>query len=192
MANTKTLVSYRTLRRVIGILGVTLPLVLVARSGLLLDSISAYYDHEGARDFFVGVLFTAGFYLFCYKGYEKKDDTAGDVACLSALGVALFPASTMPVLHYLSAAVLFSTLSYFSLCLFTKTHDNGPPTAGKKNRNRVYRTCGWSMVVLMVLTVLFGAFHWVSDWRPVFWLEAALLAAFGVSWFVKGETLLKD
>jgi hypothetical protein len=28
--------------------------------------------------------------------------------------------------------------------------------------------------------------------KPVFWLEAFALWAFGVSWFVKGETLWKD
>ena len=192
MTSTKLLVSYLTLRRVIGFLGVTLPLVLVVRSGVLLDSISAYYGHQGARDLFVGILFAVGFYLFCYKGYEKKDDTAGDVACFSALGVALFPESTMPVMHYLSAATLFSTLSYFSLCLFTKTHNNGSPTERKKRRNRVYRVCGWSMVALMVLMVPFSAFNWLSDCRPILLLESALLAVFGVSWFVKGETLLKD
>jgi hypothetical protein len=28
--------------------------------------------------------------------------------------------------------------------------------------------------------------------RPVLWLESIALWAFGFSWFVKGETLLKD
>jgi len=28
--------------------------------------------------------------------------------------------------------------------------------------------------------------------NPVFWLEAAALVAFGVSWLVKGEALLAD
>ena len=28
--------------------------------------------------------------------------------------------------------------------------------------------------------------------NPVFWLEFFLLWAFGVSWFVKGDTLLRD
>jgi len=28
--------------------------------------------------------------------------------------------------------------------------------------------------------------------RPVYWLEAIAIVAFGVSWFVKGESILKD
>ena len=43
------------------------------------------------QDVFVGVLFVIAWFLFSYRGYERKDDVAGDVACLCALGVALFP-----------------------------------------------------------------------------------------------------
>jgi hypothetical protein len=32
----------------------------------------------------------------------------------------------------------------------------------------------------------------LSALRPVFWLESLALWAFGVSWFIKGETLFKD
>ena len=28
--------------------------------------------------------------------------------------------------------------------------------------------------------------------NPVFWLESLAIVAFGVSWFVKGEAILKD
>ena len=189
---TRVFVSHLTLRRLVGVLGVTLPFVLAICSWVIKDSISAYYDHDSARDIFVGVLFSAGFFLFCYKGYERKDDCAGDIACFSALGVALFPVSQLPVLHHLSAALLFSTLSFFSLCLFTKTHDGAPPKGRKKQRNRVYKICGWCMIVLMILIALFGISGWFSAWRPIFWLEGALLMAFGTSWFVKGNTLLQD
>ena len=32
----------------------------------------------------------------------------------------------------------------------------------------------------------------IWTWHPIFWLESLTLAAFGISWLVKGETLLKD
>ena len=32
----------------------------------------------------------------------------------------------------------------------------------------------------------------LAAFKPVCWLEAAALWAFGVSWFVKGETILTD
>jgi hypothetical protein len=75
----------------------------------LLDSISDYYSLR-TRDAFVGVLFVVAWFLFAYRGYERKDDLAGDLACLFALGVALFPNSGEDwekVIHFSSAAAFF-------------------------------------------------------------------------------------
>ena len=91
-------VSYLTLRKVVGALGMALPVV-VAVWGFrlqhaydLLPSISDYYNLR-TRDAFVGILFTIAWFLFTYHGYDRKDDVAGNLACLFALGVALFPIS---------------------------------------------------------------------------------------------------
>ncbi len=95
-ADDYALVSYRTLRRVVGLLGVTLPFILefwgfaLCRCGELQPSISDYYGLR-TRDAFVGVLFTIAWFLFTYRGYERKDDIAGNLGCGFALGVALFP-----------------------------------------------------------------------------------------------------
>lgn len=195
------LVSYLTLRRVVGALGVVLPFVLVVWGFALCDcpeiqpSISDYYGLR-TRDVFVGTLFAIAWFLFTYKGYERKDDVAGDLACLFALGVALFPSSGSnweKAVHFGSALALFLVLSYFSLFLFTKS--GGSPTAEKQIRNRVYIVCG---VAMLVCIALIGLYYWrlrgtaVTALKPVFWLESFALWAFGVSWFVKGETLWKD
>ena len=125
----RVLVSYRTLRQLVGVLGVMLPLVLAigciacgACCNDFKDSISDYY-HSNMRNVFVGVLFTTGFFLFTYKGYEKRDDVAGDLACIFALGVALFPVNSpteaIRNLHYISAILLFlDTLVLFDLSLY--------------------------------------------------------------------------
>ncbi len=208
----RLLVSYLTLRRVVGILGVALP-VLLASWGFVLcdcwelqDSISDYYSLR-TRDAFVGILFVVAWFLFAYKGYEPQDNIAGDLACLFALCVALFPnngADWEKTVHYLSAAALFSVLSYFSLCLFTKSVNNfsifsnsgdfsGTPE--KKGRNRIYVACG---LIMLVCIILIGLCKWfledtaIAGIKPVFWLELFALWAFGFSWFVKGETLWKD
>lgn len=195
------LVSYLTLRRTVGVLGVGLPVVLAGLGfGLcactgLQPSISDYYALR-SRDAFVGILFAIAWFLFAYRGYDRRDDVAGDLACVFALGVALFPNSGTAweaVVHFGSAAALFLTLSYFALFLFTKS--GGAPTAAKRLRNRVYRTCG---VVMLACILLIGIYHSrlqdsvIAAWKPVFWLESLALWAFGVSWFVKGETVLKD
>ena len=68
------LVSYLTLRRVVGILGVALPLVVVlwgfslCQCSQILPSISDYYDLR-TRDVFVGILFVFAWFLFTYRGY---------------------------------------------------------------------------------------------------------------------------
>jgi hypothetical protein len=51
------------------------------------------------------------------------------------------------------------------------------------------------MVACIVLIGIYSVFlreSWLSFLRPVFWLEALALWAFGASWFVKGETILQD
>jgi len=195
------MVSPATLRWVVGVLGVSLPVILAVwgffiYGGLEIQpSISDYYTLR-TRDAFVGILFVVGWFLFAYKGYEPQDDIAGDLACLFALGVVFFPTSGKgweKALHFISASGLFLVLSYFSLCLFTKS--KGQKTPRKRTRNAIYRTCG---VVMLACIALIGIYCWqldktpISALKPVFWLEFLALWAFGISWFVKGETLFQD
>ncbi len=200
----RVLVSYLTLRRVVGLLGVLLPIVLAVGEKMIFGgsslrpSLSAYYDSP-MRDVFVGSLFVIGLFLFSYRGYERKDDVAGDLACVFALGVALSPISSasyaIRMTHSLSAAALFITLAFFSLFLFTKSKPGRPLTPEKRFRNRIYVTCGLMMlgaVAAIGLYYALGSPPSITRLNPVFWLEALALAAFGFSWFVKGKTLWRD
>jgi len=196
------LMSHLMLRRVLGILGIALPIVLAvwgfALSGWSLelqDSISDYYSLR-TRDVFVGILFVIAWFLFAYRGYERKDDIAGYLACVFALGVVFFPnsgESWEPIVHFSSAASLFLVFSFFSIFLFTKSR--GHRTPQKRRRNKVYVTCGIVMLVCMALIGWYKLYFedtFISDYHPMFWLESLMIWAFGISWFVKGETLLKD
>ena len=198
---TRLLVSYLTLRRLIGVFGVTLPIVLMFGCWMLgdphwlKDSISAYYK-SAMGDAFVGVMFATGTFLFAYKGYDITDDRAGDIACVGCLGVALFPATsqhwTIQAVHYASAFVLFAILSCFALILFRKTAPGGTMTHEKRIRNALYRGCGYVMVgcIIAIGAIKLTALEEVlSAAKPVFWLETMLLWAFGISWFVKGDAL---
>ena len=198
----RSIVSYLTLRRAVGALGVALPLLLslgclaFGACGGIKDSISDYYATE-MRDVLVGVLFAIGWFMFSYSGYDRRDDIAGNLACLFALGTALFPNSSpsklISTLHFVSAAGMFLVLSYFAFFLFTKS--SGSPTDEKKRRNTIYRICGvvmLSCIVLIPLSILVLSDAFVAAVKPVFWLETLALWAFGVSWFIKGETLWKD
>jgi len=193
------IVSYLTLRKVVGALGMALPVVVavwgLALGSPLLPSISDYYGLQ-TRDAFVGILFTVACFMFTYHGPNRKDNIAGNWACLFALGVALFPDSGTKLeqtVHYASAAALFLVLAYFSLCLFTLS---GPEqTAAKRRRNQVYRVCGVAMLACIGLIAVYKlllAGTPIDRLKPVFWLEAAALWAFGISWAVKGEVILRD
>lgn len=198
----RQLVSYRTLRRVIGILGVSLPIVIALGCLALgecdgfLDSISAYHGTV-MRNVFVGILFTVGWFLFSYRGYERKDDVVGDLGCLFALGVAIFPSTAetawIRIVHYVSATLFFLILAGFSLFLFTKS--GGTATPQKQRRNNIYLTCGVTMLVCIALIPLYNLFlddSAIAVFHPVFWLETLALWAFGISWMTKGELILED
>lgn len=202
------LVSYFELRKAIGSIGIALPILVVLGKLIfqgpgIQDSISAYY-YTVMGDFFVGSLWAMAIFLWSYRGYERRDDIMGDLACLFAIGVALFPTtpkgdptSTERVIgsvHFGFAAALFLTLAYFCLALFRK--GDPEPTPRKLLRNRVYTICGWIILGciagIALVSLPFLEDSPVQTLDPVFWLEAIAIWAFGWSWFTKGEGILGD
>jgi len=93
--------------------------------------------------------------------------------------------------------LFFFTLIFFSLFLFTKTKPLGTPTRRKLQRNLVYRVCGIAMAVCILLMTIYtflpeSATASMKVYNPLFWLETIAILAFGISWIVKGEAILKD
>ena len=168
--------SQVTFRKALGILGMSLPFILLI-GGLFFDqkigtSISAYYHFgplaEAYRpamgDVFVGVLFLIGMALIFYQGYEKKDEPISDSlvatgAGICAIAVALIPTDDKKTMfediigdiHMLFAAVFFVALTYFCWFIFTRTDKPGNESEGKKKRNRIYKACAVIMAVALVL-----------------------------------------
>ncbi len=203
--------SYLALRRTIGILGITFPFILSLGALILFQtslrsSLSAYY-HTGMRDVYAATLCVIGFFLLSYKGYTRLDNIVGNLCCVFAVGAGLFPtppagatsnsAQIIGYAHVAFSALFFLGLTYFALFLFTKTDPKKTPTKKKLQRNRVYRICGYTMTISILLVGLYfflpgsltKAFRPLN---PIYWLEALTALAFGVSWFVKGEAILKD
>jgi hypothetical protein len=197
------------LRRAIGLIGIGLPIVLPVGKVLffepgLPETISAYY-YTDMRNVLVGALCAIGVYLLYYPGYDRGDNITTALAGLGSITLALSPtfppepavrtaAETVAgVLHYTGAGVFFLGLAYLSYFRFTRTA--GAPTEQKLRRNVLYRVCGVVMVVAIAVAVLLDRVLPVAVLDavvPVFWLEALAVFAFGVSWLVKGETLLRD
>ncbi|MFH1119223.1 MAG: DUF998 domain-containing protein [Bacteroidota bacterium] len=193
--------SYLELRKTIGVIGLIFPFILLiggivfSREFSVKASISDYY-YSPVRDVFVGFLISIALFLYSYK-FEKEDNIAGNLAGIFAAGVALFPCdssySFVKTTHFVSAGLLFITLAYFCIFLFTKTGSPATMTKRKLLRNRIYRTCGFVMIsCILVLLVYFLAKIDLSGFSFVFWFESIALIAFGISWLVKGGAIMED
>lgn len=93
------------------------------------------------------------------------------------------------LVHLIAAGVFFAALAVFCLVLFVKGKVDGPEKAAS---NRIYRICGWTIVVSIALIGLLyvtGLDKTLGGLRPVFWLESAATIAFATSWAVKGDAL---
>lgn len=198
---------YLTLRKIVGLLGIALPFILALGAWIffgtgLQDTISEYY-HTGMRDVFVGIVFVIGSFLVTYEGYDIVDNIVSTIGGLSAFLAAIFPASPASamtvsgILHAIFAGLFFLALIYFALFLFPKTSPVMPPTPQKLQRNMVYKTCGWIMIISLGLLLIYYLLPDpvtapLKPFHPAFWLEAIAVVAFGVCWLTKGEGILQD
>ena len=99
------------------------------------------------------------------------------------------------IVHLISAGLFILSLAYFALFLFTKGED--APAPQKLIRNKIYKTTGHIMLACIAFMIIFFALpdaisQPLLKYKLVFWLETIANMAFGVSWLVKGDFLLKD
>jgi len=199
------IISYLTLRKIIGFLAVSLVPAMIIGSFIfdhthyIQVSVSAYY-HTSMRDLLIGIICGIALFLLSYHGYTWKDSLASKLAGTFALGIAFFPTSEtsdkgdiISTLHYLTSGVFFAILAYMSIFLFTKS--SGIMTPEKKKRNRIYRITGIIMAISVVGIPIDGipAVHdLIGFLKPTIILETIALSSFGISWLTKGEFILKD
>lgn len=213
-------ISYLVLRRAVGILGIALPLVLLIdffflKQGCTLPPSISHYYYTSFGTYFTGTLCAVALFLYSYNGPEAMDNRAALFAAVCALGVAFIPANcycencdtcirvhldNSPFrngIHYALAGLLFLTLAYFCLYLFTKTSPAGP-TNEKRTRNLIYKVCGITILTCIIFIPIFdftpvGKLPVIKDFKLwTFVFEALALFAFGFSWLIKGETFFKD
>ena len=204
-STTKEVRMYLRIRNLCGLLGIILPWLALFSAGIAEHpssewwwSISATYYQTPAL---VGVLVPACIVLMSYIGYDRTDNLITSLSGLFGLGIVLFPCRVswipdgtpvgffqLPIelsntIHTVCAALFFLAIAINSICQFTKS---GPVmTDRKKIRNRIYRICGYGMLVMEVMFVvarLLGAPGYM-----VMIIEIILLHLFGFAWLVKGE-----
>ena len=213
---TPEVISFQTIRRAVGWLGISLPIVLlgaylIGSCDELQPSISHFY-YTNMREVFVGTLCAVSLFLFTYKGHSKLDSHAANLAGLCSLGVALFPTNILvnfpcqknvtpliditfhAAIHFTCAALFFLTLAYMSIALFTKSNlPEQERTLQKRKRNVVYKVCGWIMVGCIAWIGIYSSFiQGQPETQTVFWFETIALISFGISWLTKGEALFGD
>ena len=159
-------------------------------------------------DYFVGTLWAIAFALLGYRGHKPRkgkpsDNLVANLGCVFAIGVSLFPTSQGSKtdltggLHLLFAFLFFLTLIYFCLCLFTLTDPDGTPTERKLLRNTIYRVCGYTMGVCILLIGIYlfllppDLQSSLEPYHPIYWLETMAVMFFGISWLIKAEVVLE-
>jgi hypothetical protein len=174
--NKSIIVSYITLRRLIGWLGILLPFICIAGgrvfSGLACQRSISFYYYTNMRDFFIGALLAVSAFLITYKGEQTIDNIVTWLIGLAGIFVALFPtagpccspahaglfqvpAELADKVHVWAAAVFFSLLALNSLFLFTLSeHETPPPGSNKKARNFIYVACGLIIIICLVLFIV--------------------------------------
>lgn len=205
------LISELILRRWVGLLGIVLPFALFfANSCHFKPSISEFYYADpnlpAPRDVFVGVMVAVGIFLCSYQGWDIRDRILSLIAGISALLVASVPCASPKIVsdwenirggfHLAFAAIFLGSLAIISYVQFTKTKSLKTMTLQKTRRNHVYRVCGVIMGACLLAIAVYNLFLKPNNpdpnIGPVFFLEAIAVIAFGVSWSVKGEVILRD
>jgi formate hydrogenlyase subunit 3/multisubunit Na+/H+ antiporter MnhD subunit len=178
--------SQLTLRRVVGILGMLLPLLLYV--SLLIDtgykqpleSVSHYYFTRVGSIFCI-VISLLAIFLLIYKGEEPLDAYLSSAAGLFALCLVLFPtdnitdlcndpqnevavtflktSKTRVILHYVASGIFLVCLASLSYFVFTKSDKPiSRQTPAKRKRNRIYKITAFIMVGA-ILVIALGLFN---------------------------------
>jgi hypothetical protein len=213
-------VSYLTLRQMIGWIGLLMPITV--RLGAYLfqphihttDSISAYY-YTGMRDVFVSTLVLVGVLLTCYRTPLRRDNVVAIIAGLAAIGIALFPMDPTfakeiiqeyPLmapdvsgekcyvirgfLHYHFVFVSIFFALSFYLVYFRFSAFTPPAPTRQKLARN--KVYKWCGAAMFFAFAAIGVLALTTKGSSIFWPETVAVVAFALAWLVKGQTFLKD
>lgn len=207
--------DYR-IRKLIGVLGVSLPIALpLLADSTIISSISHYYYLTAPSLYLIIVLSSLGLFLISYKGYSKdhdefiNDDWLTNLAGFAALLVVLIPTAC----EKSGSSVIERICASGNLPLFGH-HDPQTDTyhfiaAGvfiflmgwmsffkftrgeEKGNSRylLFKSCG----ILVWSAILFLTIYFLTDVEIpnfVFYMETLAVVPFGLSWLVKGEAMV--
>jgi hypothetical protein len=217
----KLVVSYKTLRNLIGYCGMILPVLLVLTttkvpSDKFIESSFSDYYYTSSGDVLVSFLCIISAFLFIYKGYDIKENILSTLAGICGFIAAFSPTATdalrqsfsvhtplpdVPLIfgferHSIVAGIFFIILGFISLCCFVQNNINRQITVRNKKRNNIFKICGWIMLIcVLVMTIYFVSdrFSKIFGKTPfIFIMETVATWAFGISWLTIGETIYPE
>ncbi|MDB5897388.1 MAG: hypothetical protein JWP22_3483 [Ramlibacter sp.] len=190
-------IDHRTIKLLVGLIAITLPLLTRVFASSELESISAsYYEGGWSESIFVGFLFAIAAFLLAYNGYSTREMVLSKIASIAALGIALFPckcgahSELVRGVHAVSAAVMFIILAFF--CYEFRRRALEKRYAEAKLRAKIYVVCG--LVIILAVAVLGIDSMTGGGLRQhvaalTFYGETAGLVAFGFSWLTASRVL---
>jgi hypothetical protein len=192
--------SYMFMRFAVGVLGVSLPLLLVFVEPLLFNgqpfprgSLSAYY-YSGMRELFVGVLWAIGVFLITYKFVDHSwESRLSTLSGCAVVAVALFPTgrpgaavvltplqellseTTVERIHFVAAGTFIGSLAVISYFFgrFGRT------------RRRFHYICAGVILAALGLAAFAGITGGPD--KALLYAEVAAVLAFSASWLAKVE-----
>ena len=217
MEKKKMLNSFYTIRKIIGTLGVLLPiLVVIGNKCQFLPSLSHYYYSQSAV-FFIAILSSFGLFLISYKGYEKAENEWFSDNCITHMGgfavllVVVIPtacvgdectlvgefkngfpmyghtSSVKSAIHLASAGIFLFAMGWMSVKRFTKGTTTKYHTYYKYSGYTVW-ACISILLIEFVASKITGTNVYLSPFDVLFF-ETIAVAAFGSSWLLKGKAI---
>jgi len=182
-------------------------------------SISHYY-YSIMHIAFVSILCVLGGFLMTYKGKDRWESRLSNLAGFFAVAIAAFPTAFsgfQPAqngqnqylkllkdvtefwgsMHFVFALGLFICFIIFCLHFFQRPDADyqGVAEVKFKRRKRIYKICGWAIIISILLM---GLFNFVIKGEEglfaysTFIFETTALWAFGTAWLIKGSAVLKN
>lgn len=210
--------DYR-MRKLIGSLGLALPIILPIVEGKFLSSVSHYYYLTLSSLLFIIILSSFALFLISYKGYKLdstsetfSDDLLTNIGGIAALIVVFIPTAcsgsefatidlicthmNYPLFGHEDS--LLNTIHLVSAGIFIFTMGwmaKYKFTRGNNEaNNKIYRSCGnlvWVAIALLMLLVIANMIK--EDFQitkyDVYILETLAIIPFGISWLIKGEAI---
>jgi len=190
-------IDHRTIKLIVGIVAISLPVLTNVFARSAIASISAsYYEGGWSQTIFIGFLFAIAAFLLAYNGVSTAEMILSKVAAMASLGIALFPCrcdihpELIAHVHGVCAAVMFLLLAYFCYGFYGRARAKGYAQANA--RAAVYAMCGAAIllsIIVLALDNLSGNAFGANIPRLTYYGEATGLVSFGISWLTASRVL---